>query len=171
MRMLVHPMIVLAGLVAAAALAVAGTAAGNDRVLQFRDTAGPFTNTWGSCGAVETVTVTVHGTVVFNAEGDWVRTLEHAAYDSVLTGPTGSTIRFDAHQNAEFTAEGIVTLTGQGPNVRAPGRGLLYQDVGRLVFDATVPFPGDTLFASAKSVSFDVFDPDKLGAAICAAVG
>lgn len=171
MRLFFYPMGVLAGLVAAGALAVAGAAAGNDRVLQFRDMAGPFTNTWGSCGAIETVTVTVHGTVTLDENGDWVRTIEHAAYDSVLTGPTGATIRLDAHQNAEFTAEGIFTLTGQGPNVHAPRLGLLYQDVGRLVFDATVPFPGDTLFASAKSVSFDAFDPDRLGAAICAAVG
>jgi hypothetical protein len=51
------------------------------------------------------------------------------------------------------------------------GLGLLYQDVGRLVFDVTVPFPGETLFASAKAVSFEAFDPDKLGAAICTAVG
>jgi hypothetical protein len=55
--------------------------------------------------------------------------------------------------------------------VRAPGLGLLYQDVGRLVFDETAPFPGTTVFASAKAVSFDAFDPDKLAAAICAAVG
>jgi hypothetical protein len=69
------------------------------------------------------------------------------------------------------TAEGIHTLTGQGANVRAPGLGLLYQDGGRLVFDLTGPFPGETLFVSAKAVSFETFDPDKLGAAICVAVG
>jgi hypothetical protein len=55
--------------------------------------------------------------------------------------------------------------------VRAPGLGLLYQDVGRLVFDDTVPFPGETLFESAKVVSFEAFDPDALAAAVCAAVG
>jgi len=171
MRLFIYPTIALVSLLAAGALAVSSAAAGNDRIVHFRDTAGPFTNTWGSCGAVETVSVSVHGTVTLDENGVWVRTLEHAAYDSVLSGPTGRTIRFDAHQNAEFTEAGIVTLTGQGPNVRAPRLGLLYQDVGRLVFDVTVPFPGDTLFASAKSVSFDAFDPQKLGAAICAAVG
>jgi hypothetical protein len=62
-------------------------------------------------------------------------------------------------------------LTGQGANVRAPGAGLLYQDVGRLVVDTTTPFPGETLFATAKAVSFEAFDPDRLAAAICAAVG
>lgn len=161
----------LAGVVAAGSLAVATAAAGGDHVVQFRDTAGPFTNVWGPCGAIETVTVTVRGTVFFDENGTWMRTLEHASYDSVLTGPTGKSIAFDAHQNAEFTAAGINTLTGQGANVRAPGLGLLYQDVGRLVFDVTVPFPGETLFASAKVVRFDAFDPDKLGTAICAAVG
>jgi hypothetical protein len=99
----------------------------------------------------ETVTVTVHGTEFFDENGTWVRTLLHASYDSVLTGPTGTSIPLDAHQNAEFTAEGINTLTGQSANVSAPGLGLLYQDVGRLVFDITVPFPGETLFVSAKA--------------------
>ena len=117
------------------------------------------------------MTVTVHGTVFFDENGNWVRTLEHASYDSVLTGPTDESIPFDGHQNAEYTAAGVNTLTGQGPNVRAPGLGLLYQDVGRIVFDATVPFPGEKLFVSAKAVAFEAFDPDKLGAAICAAVG
>jgi hypothetical protein len=54
--------------------------------------------------------------------------------------------------------------------VRAPGVGVLYQDVGRLVFDVTDP-TGKTVFASAKSVGFDEFDVDKVGAAICSAVG
>ena len=87
-----------------------------------------------------------------------------------LTGPTGKSISLDAHQNAEFTAAGINTLSGR-LNVRAPSLGLLYQDVGRLVFDVTASFPGETLFLSAKAVSFDAFDEDKLGAAICTAVG
>jgi hypothetical protein len=156
---------------AAGSVAIASAAGGNDRVLHYSDTAGPFTNVWGSCGAIETVTVSVHATVFFDENGNWARTLEHAFYDSVLVGPTGKSIPFDGHQNAEFTAAGINTLTGQGPNVRAPGLGVLYQDVGRLVFDITVPFPFETLFASAKSVSFEAADPDKLGAAICTAVG
>jgi hypothetical protein len=156
---------------AAGSVAITSATAGNDRVLHFSDTSDPETNVWGPCGAVETVTKTVHGTVFFDENGNWVRTLEHAFYDSVVVGPTGKSISLDAHQNAEFTASGINTLSGQGLNVRAPGLGVLYQDVGRLVFDVTTPFPFETLFASAKSVSFEAFDPDKAGAAICAAVG
>jgi len=167
--MVITKVIAVAGLVAVGSLAVGSAAAGTDRVVQYRDTAGPFTNVWGSCDAIETVTVTVRGTAYFDGNGDWVRTIEHFAYDSELSGP-GGTIPFDAHQNLEITAAGILTLTGQGPNVRAPGRGVLYQDVGRLVVDVTVPFPGDTLFASAKTVSFEASDPDKLGAAICEAL-
>ena len=75
-----------------------------------------------------------------------------AAADSERVDPfrmTGEAINLDAHQNAEFTPQGINTLTGQGPNVRAAGHGLLYQDVGRLVFDDSMPFPGESLFASA----------------------
>ena len=150
---------------------IAGAAADSERVVHFKDTAGPFTNAFEPCGAIETVTVTVNGTEFLDESGASVRTLAHFFYDSVVSGPTGSTISLDAHQNAEFTPEGINTLTGQGANVRAPGDGLLYQDAGRLVFDDTVPFPGETLFASAKAVSFEAFDPDKLAAAICAAVG
>lgn len=163
--------VVLAGLVAAGTFGAATATADGDRVVHFRDTAGPFTNVWGACGAIETVTVNVHGTVFFDENGTWVRTLEHAFYDSVVTGPTGESISLDARQNAEFTAGGVTTLTGQSANVRAPGQGLLYQDVGRLVIDTTVPFPGETLFVSAHAVSFEAFDPDALGAAICAAVG
>ena len=154
-----------------AAAPIAGAAADSERIDHFRYAHGPSTNVFEPCGAIETVTVTVHGADYYDAGGGWVRSLVHFAYDSVVTGPTGKAIRLDAHQNAEFTPEGINTLTGQGPNVRAPGLGLLYQDVGRLVFDETVPFPGETLFASAKAVSFEAFDPDKLAAAICAAVG
>lgn len=91
------------------------------------------------------------GLLASMAIGASVRILAHFSYDSVVSGPTGRTISLDVHQNAKFTPEGINTLTGQGANVRAPGHGLLYQDVGRLVFDDTVSFPGETLFASAKA--------------------
>lgn len=161
----------LALLASSAAGPIATAAAASERVDHFRFTDGPAPNVFEPCGAIETVTVTVHGTDYYDAGGGWVRSLVHFAYDSVVSGPTGRTITLDAHQNAEFTPQGINTLTGQGPNVRAPGHGLLYQDVGRLVFDESVPFPGQTLVASAKAVSFEAFDPDKLAAAICTAVG
>jgi hypothetical protein len=161
----------LALLAGIAAGPIAAAAASSERVERFRFTDGPSTNVFEPCGAIETVTVTVHGADYYDAGGGWVRSLVHFAYDSVVTGPTGRTIRLDAHQNARFTPQGINTLTGQGANVRAPGHGLLYQDVGRLVFDESVPFPGQTLFASAKAVSFEAFDPDKLAAAVRAAVG
>jgi hypothetical protein len=61
-------------------------------------------------------------------------------YKSAVTEPTRKSISFDGHQNAVFTVSAITTLTGQGPNVRAPGLGLLYQDVGRLVVDPRVRF-------------------------------
>jgi hypothetical protein len=155
---------------ATGSVAIASATAGNSRVLHFSDTSGPETNVWGACGAIETVTKTVHATVFFDEDGNWVRTLEHASYDSVVVGPTGKSISLDAHQNAEFTASGINTLSGQGLNVRAPGLGVLYRDVGRLVFDVTDP-TGKTVFASAKAVGFDQFDAEKVGAAICTAVG
>jgi hypothetical protein len=148
---------------------IAGAAADADRVVHFRDTAGPSTNVYEPCGATETVTVTVHGTEFYDNGGAYTRSLVHYFCDSVVTGPTGKSIHLDAHQDQAITAAGINTLTGQGANVRGPG--LLYQDVGRVVLDISVPFPGQTLFASAKAVSFEAFDPDKLATAICAAVG
>ena len=168
-RVFVVATLVSASLVAAGSFGAA-TAAANS-VVHFRQTEAPFTTVWGSCGAIETVTITVHGTAFFDDNGTWVRTLRHFFYDSVVTGPSGESISLDGHQNLQITAAGVLTLTGQGANVRAPGLGLLYQDVGRLVVDVTVPFPGETLFASAHAVSFEPFDPDALGAAICAAVG
>lgn len=154
--------------VAAAGIGAVPASAGGERTVQVRDVAGPFVNPFPSCGARETVTVRVRATEFYDASGELVRIRAHYAYDSVLTGPTGRTIGFDAHQSAEWTPGGITTLTGQGPTIRVPGRGVLYQDVGRLVFDEST---GATLFASAKAVSFEAFDPARLEAAVCAAVG
>ena len=160
----------LALLTSIAAGPIAAASADAERVEHFRFEEGPSTNVFEPCGAIETVTVTVHGTDHYNAGGAWDRSLVHFSYDSVVTGPTGKAISLDAHQSARFTPHGLLTLTGQGPNVRAPGHGPLHQDVGRLVVDDSTPFPGETLFASAKAVSFEAFDPEKLAAAICTAV-
>ena len=150
---------------------VAVAAADSERTVQFSAFNGPFTTVYEPCGAVETLTITEHGTEYFDENGDSLRLRVHYFYDSVVTGPTGKSISMNSHQMGVFTPAGINTLTGQGPNVRAPGLGLIYQDVGRLVFDISNPPEAETLFASAKSVSFAAFDPDKLAAAICTAVG
>ena len=161
----------LASLTLAAAVTTATASGAEGRVQHFRDTSPVETFVYEPCGAVETRTVTVHGADYFDAGGQLVRSLLHFFYDSTVTGPAGRSISFDGHQNVELTADGILTLSGQGANVRAPGLGVLYQDVGRLVVDVTVPFPGETLFASAKAVTFEAFDPDRLAAAVCQAVG
>ena len=161
----------LALIASAAAGPIAVAAADGERIVRFTSTDGPFFNVFEPCGALESVTVTVRGMDIFDAGGSFIRSRTHFFYNSVVTGPTGTSIALDAHQNQKLTAAGVLTLTGQGANVRAPGIGVLYQDVGRLVVDVSGPFPGETLFASAKAVSFEAFDPDKLGAAICAAVG
>jgi hypothetical protein len=161
---------VAVALIASVAGPISVAPAGGERVVRFGFTEGPFTNVFAPCGATESVTVTVRGADVFDAGGTFIRSRAHFSYDSVVTGPTGTSIALDAHQNQKVTAAGVLTLTGQGANVRAPGMGLLYQDVGRLVVDVSGPFPGQTMFASAKAVSFEAFDPDALAAAICAAV-
>jgi hypothetical protein len=144
--------------------------AGDGRVEHLVYSDGPFTNVYAPCGAIEIATVAIHDTNFYDAGGAFSRTVEQFDTESVVTGPTGKSISLDAHQTLKF-ADGIATLTGQGPNVRAPGMGLIYQDVGRLVTDVTAHYPGETLFASAKSVSFAAADPDELAAAICTAVG
>ena len=149
---------------------VAVASAGNERVEHvpvFTD--GPFITVHEPCGAVESLTITTRDTNYWDADGGFVRSIEHLLYESVVTSPSGKSIRLQAHQTFEFQDE-VVTLTGQGAIIRAPGQGVLYQDVGRLVTDVSVPFPGVTLFASAKSVSFAADDPDAVSAAICAAV-
>jgi hypothetical protein len=161
---------IAAAIAASIAVGTTTAAAASPRVEHYRFTGPPTSSVYEPCGAVETVTVSERGSVHYDGEGEWVRTRAHFSYDSRVTGPSGS-IRLDAHQSFQITAAGILTLTGQGANVRAPGAGLLYQDVGRLVVDTTSPFPGETLFASAKAVSFEAFDPGRLAAAICAAVG
>jgi hypothetical protein len=149
---------------------VAVAAAGDDRVEHVPTfTEGPFTTVHEPCGAVENMTLTVRDTNFWDDDGNLVRSIEHFLYESVVTGPNGKSISLQAHQTFEFENE-IVTLTGQGATIRAPGHGVLYQDVGRLVTDVSGPFPGVTLLASAKSVSFAAADPDKLSAAICTAV-
>jgi hypothetical protein len=164
---------------AAAVAACAGIAAGPPAVASADNlrvqhlppfTEGPFTTVHEPCGAVENMTLTVRDTNFWDDDGNLVRSIEHFLYESVVTGPNGKTIRLQAHQTFEFEDE-IVTLTGQGAIIRAPGHGVVYQDVGRLVTDVSGPFPGVTLFASAKSVSFAAADPDKVSAAICTAVG
>lgn len=161
---------IAAAIAASIAVGVATAAAASPRVEHYRFTGTPTSTVYDPCGAVETVTVSERGSVHYDDQGDWLRTRSHFFYDSQVTGPSGS-ISLDAHQSLRITPAGILTLTGQGANVRAPGAGLLYQDVGRLVVDTTTPFPGETLFASAKAVSFEAFDPERLAAAICAAVG
>jgi hypothetical protein len=110
----------LAVLARTAAGPITAAAADSERVNHLRRTEGPATNIFEPCGAIETVTATLHGTDYYDAGGAWVRSLVHFSYDSVVAGPTGKTISLDAHQNAAFTPQGIDTLTGQGPQrVRA----------------------------------------------------
>jgi hypothetical protein len=150
---------------------VAVASAGNDRVEHVPVfTEGPFTTVHEPCGAVENMTVTVRDTNYWDADGNLIRSIEHLLYKSVVTGATGNSIRLQAHQTFEFQDD-VVTLTGQGAIIRAPGQGVIYQDVGRLVTDVSGPFPGVNLFASAKSITFAAADPAKLSAAICTAVG
>jgi hypothetical protein len=118
------------------------------------------------CGVLETTTVTVSEKAFFE-NGEWVRSVVHATFDGVYTGPTGKTLANRTTQNGVFTPDRNAT-SGQGSFLRGAG-GVLVHDSGRLVFD---PATGATIRSSAKAVGFD--DPDGPGvleAALCARLG
>ena len=84
----------LALLASIAAGPIATATAASERVDHFRVTDGPSTNAFEPCGAIETVTVTVHGADYYDAGGGWVRSLVHFAYDSVVAGPPAGRSRW-----------------------------------------------------------------------------
>jgi len=114
------------------------------------------------CGVLEATTLTASERAFFEG-GEWVRSVLHFTFVSVFTGPTGMTYAATTTQNVTVTAD-QAALSGQGTFLRGAG-GTLVMDTGRLVLEQN----GSTIFASAKTLSFD--DPADLGAvdaALCA---
>jgi hypothetical protein len=151
-------------LLAAAGLALTPAGAAADAAPQhFRFALDPQYVTFDPCGATEVITGEVWGTVYPD------RIINHFAWEGTITAPDGRTFSDDAHQTAIFTPSGVNTLDGQGMVFTIPGYGLVYQDVGHLVFNDTVPMDVSTIQASAKARGFDT-PPDAIANAVCAAL-
>ena len=126
----------------------------------------PITVVHEPCGAVEVITTTISGAEHFDAAGDSDRIQIHFHYVGRIT--LGSvTVRDEAHQNAIFRPNGINTLNGQGIAFHLPGLGLVFHDIGHLVFDDQT---GITVRGSAKVIGFDDPDAPDFSAAVCAAL-
>ena len=133
----------------------------------FRFQLDPVTVVHEPCGAVETITTTISGAEYLDAEGNSIRIQLHFDYAGVITAGD-MTLRDEAHQNAIFTPSGLNTLNGQGIAFQLPGRGLVFQDIGHLVFSDQT---GTTIRGSAKVVGFDNPDAPDFSAALCEALG
>lgn len=135
----------------------------------FRFTLDPESIIHEPCGATEVVTTTIWGAEHFDQDGNSSRIQLHFDFEGVITAPDGRTFRNDARQNAIFTPSGINSLNGQGFFFTIPGEGVVYQDVGHLVFDDTRPPELSTIKQSAKALGFGVA-PDAFSQAICTAL-
>ncbi len=154
----------LAGLAlaaAAVAVAVAPASANTTERFNFADT---IVDRY-SCSVTLTTNVQGDGTAHFASDGTWLSALIRVQYQGVVANPaTGETIELTGRQIVT-DAPGSVTSRGQGMFIRVPGKGVVLQDVGRLVFD---PADGSTLAASAHVIRFD--DPTaaaRIDAAVC----
>ncbi len=132
----------------------------------FRFEVDPITVVHEPCGAVETITTTISGSEYFDAAGSSIRIQVHFHFVGRITlGDV--TVRDEAHQNAIFRPNGINTLNGQGISFHLPGQGLVFQDIGHLVFSDVT---GTTIRGSAKVLGFDDPDAPDFSAAVCAAL-
>ncbi len=127
----------------------------------------PITVVHEPCGAVEVITTTISGTEHFDSAGNSTRIQVHFNYAGRIT--LGNvTVRNEARQNAIFRPNGINTLNGQGIAFHLPGQGLVFQDIGHLVFSDRT---GVTIRGSAKVIGFDNPDAPDFSAAVCTALG
>src|SRR6266536_687231 len=152
----------LAACIAAASIASTAAAASPQH---FRFDLDPQYVTHEPCGATEVITTTIWGAEYFDQAGNSIRIEVHFDYHGVITAPDGRTFTDDAHQNAIFTPSGINSLNGQGFLFTIPGKGVVYQDVGHLVFDDTQPPDLSTIMQSANARGFDT-PPDAFSSAL-----
>lgn len=127
----------------------------------------PVTVVHEPCGAVETITTTISGAEYYDAAGNSTRIQVHFHYVGRIT-LGGVTVRDEAHQNAIFTPSGINALNGQGISFQLPGQGLVFQDIGHLVFSDQT---GTTIRGSAKVLGYDDPEAPDFSAVLCAALG
>jgi len=117
-----------------------------------------------SCGVIEVTQV--HGDGLARWAGDTLESVSiHFTYQGVFTDPTtGRQIAQLSHQNVT-DQDGLVATRGQGIFLRVAGDGVVFHDVGRLVFD---PSDGSTQAATPKVLPFDdATAGDRIDAAVC----
>jgi hypothetical protein len=114
--------------------------------------------------------VSAQGRAYFDGSGEWVRDIIRFRYAVTYENAvTGRVLETKTTQNVEVRPDNV-TLRAQGYFIRGGSvRGVVFQDVGRLVFD---PSDGSTIFATPKILRFD--DPERqadLDPALCEALG
>jgi hypothetical protein len=86
---------------------------------------------------VESFTEKVRVTTFFDRDGTPVRVQIKVDYVGVVTNPvTGASVEDNAHQTLiQDLVEGTETYVGLGFSATVPGVGVVFHDVGRVVFD------------------------------------
>jgi hypothetical protein len=133
----------------------------------FRFALDPVTVVHQPCGAVEVIDTTIWGSEFFDSARASIAIHVHFDYEGTITFGDRS-VRDDAHQNAILRPSGINTLNGQGISFHLPGRGLVFQDIGHLVFS---DLTGLTISGSAKVIGFDHPNAPDFSEAVCEALG
>jgi hypothetical protein len=97
----------------------------------------------------ETVTIEIRSTFFVDKSGNQIRDQRHYTVHGIITNTgSGNTYQDDFHATVtgDLTA-GIVRITGQEAAITAPGRGIIVQDTGLVVFFGPPPVnPSNLIF-------------------------
>jgi hypothetical protein len=110
----------------------------------------------------------VRVTTFFDEAGTPVRTQITVNFDGVVTNPeTGESVENPAHQTIIVDiVEGTVVEVGLTFKATVPGEGVVFHDVGRVVFDAA----GDVIFEAGPHDVLNAVGEHRVRAAFCAAL-
>ncbi len=116
----------------------------------------------------ETFTEDLRITTFFDDEGNPVRVHIKVNFDGVVTNPeTGQSVEDDAHTTIMLDlVEGTETQVGLVFSATVPGVGVVFHDVGRVVFDAD----GNLIFEAGPHDVLGTAGPHPVRANFCAAL-
>jgi hypothetical protein len=136
----------------------------NEDSFQF---AGPCANA-PDVTLVETFTETVRVTTFFDADGTPVRAQIHVNFAGVVTNPvTGASVEDNGHQMLiQDLVTGTETQVGLVFSSTVPGVGVVFHDVGRVVFDAD----GNVIFEAGPHDVLHTEGPHPVRARFCEAL-
>lgn len=117
---------------------------------------------------VTTFTEDVRVTTFFDKAGDPVRVQITVNYVGVVTNPeTGQSVRDVSHQTIiDDLVEGTITQVGLVFSATVPGVGVVFHDVGRVVFDAA----GNVIFEAGPHDVLNTEGLHPVRARFCAAL-